>query len=63
MSDPGKSLKISEEDMNKMLAKAEKEAEKKDHKRQWIERMLKSAKSYYKPVSYTHLTLPTIYSV
>jgi len=52
MSDPGKSLKISEEDMNKMLAKAEKEAEKKDHKRQWIERMFKSAKSYYKLCPY-----------
>ncbi len=52
MSDPSKSLKISEEDMNKVLAKAEKEAEKKDQKRQWIERMIKSAKSYYKLCPY-----------
>jgi len=43
-----RSSKISEDEMNKVLAKAEKEAEKKDHKKQWIEKMIKSAKTYHK---------------
>ncbi|MCI2414928.1 MAG: hypothetical protein MPF33_06760 [Candidatus Aramenus sp.] len=47
-----KSVKMSEEEINKALAKAEKEAEKKDHKRIWIEKMVKSAKTYYKVCPY-----------
>lgn len=50
-SDKG-TVRISEEEMNKALAKAEKEAEKKDHKKQWIEKMIKSAKTYYKLCPY-----------
>ena len=52
MSESTRSSKISEDEMNKALAKAEKEAEKKDHKKQWIERMIKSAKTYYKLCPY-----------
>lgn len=52
MSESTKSSRISEDEMNRVLAKAEKEAEKKDHKKQWIERMIKSAKTYYKLCPY-----------
>lgn len=47
-----KPVKMSEEEINNALAKAEKEAEKKDHKKQWVERMIKSAKTYYKLCPY-----------
>ncbi|MEM0067737.1 MAG: hypothetical protein QW550_01135 [Saccharolobus sp.] len=47
-----KSVKMSEDEINRVLAKAEKEAEKKDHKKQWIEKMIKSAKTYYKLCPY-----------
>ncbi|BCS94224.1 MULTISPECIES: hypothetical protein [Metallosphaera] len=47
-----KSIKMSEDEINKALAKAEKEAEKKDHKKIWIEKIMKSAKAYYKVCPY-----------
>ncbi|AWR98319.1 hypothetical protein DFR86_09630 [Acidianus sulfidivorans JP7] len=47
-----KSVKMSEDEISKALAKAEKEAEKKDHKKIWIEKMMKSAKTYYKLCPY-----------
>ncbi|MEM0373216.1 MAG: hypothetical protein QXV69_00565 [Sulfolobaceae archaeon] len=52
MSTKNRSVRISEEEMNKVLAKAEKEAEKKDQKKQWVEKMIKSAKTYYKLCPY-----------
>lgn len=52
MSSNNKSVKMSEDEINKALAKAEKEAEKKDHKKIWIEKMMKSAKTYYKLCPY-----------
>lgn len=52
MSSNNKSVKMSEDEINRALAKAEKEAEKKDHKRIWIEKMVKSAKTYYKLCPY-----------
>jgi regulator of replication initiation timing len=52
MSSRNKSVRISEEEMNKVLARAEREAEKKDQKKQWIEKMIKSAKTYYKLCPY-----------
>ncbi|ARM76548.1 hypothetical protein [Acidianus manzaensis] len=47
-----KSVKMSEDEISKALAKAEKEAEKKDHKKIWIDKMMKSAKTYYKLCPY-----------
>lgn len=47
-----KSVKMTEDEINKALAKAEKEAEKRDHKKIWIDKMLKSAKTYYKLCPY-----------
>jgi len=47
-----KSVKMTEEEMNRALAKSEKEAEKKDQKKQWVEKIVKSAKTYYKVCPY-----------
>jgi hypothetical protein len=52
LSSPNKSIKMSEEEIDKALQKAEKEAEKKDHKKIWVEKMVKSAKTYYKVCPY-----------
>ncbi|WP_126451332.1 hypothetical protein [Sulfodiicoccus acidiphilus] len=43
---------MTEEEMNRVLAKSEKEAEKKDQKKQWVEKIVKSAKTYYKVCPY-----------
>jgi hypothetical protein len=45
-------VKVTEEELSSILKKAEMEAEKKDRKKQWIERMIKSAKTYYKICPY-----------
>ncbi|EZQ06823.1 MULTISPECIES: hypothetical protein [Acidianus] len=47
-----KSVKMTEDEISKALAKAEKEAEKKDHKKIWMDKMMKSAKTYYKLCPY-----------
>jgi len=52
MLSSNKSVKMSEDEIDQALAKAEKEAEKKDHKKIWIDKMIKSAKTYYKVCPY-----------
>ncbi|BCU68469.1 hypothetical protein HS7_19060 [Sulfolobales archaeon HS-7] len=43
---------MTDEELTKELSKTEKEAEKKDKKKQWVEKMIKSAKTYYKICPY-----------
>lgn len=47
-----KSVKVTDEEIMSTINESEKKAEKKDKKAQWIERMTKSAKTYYKICPY-----------
>ncbi len=46
------SSRISEEELNKVLSAPLQQQEKKDPKKMWVERMLKSAKLYHKICPY-----------